>query len=151
MVNLNSGSHLIEATPIANAAFSDGPMHLTATRVTFPLMSEDPLSGFHVHLAPSESKLLLRKTKTIHTNVLTSLIFCASAMDRSFHKVVSSHILRFAIAMRAFTYFVQSPSDDLRKPRYFNCFIFVNWVVVDSYGNVIWHVSDGREFCLFEM
>ena len=50
--------------------------------------------------------------KTVHTNVLTSLIFSATGMDRSFHKVVSSHILLFAIAMRAFTSLEQSPSVD---------------------------------------
>ena len=45
-------------------------------------------------------------------------------MDRSFHKVVSSHILRFAIAMRAFTSLEQSPSVDLKEPIYLNCFTF---------------------------
>ena len=38
--------------------------------------------------------------------------------------MVSSHILRFAIAMRAFTSLEQSPSVDLREPRYLNCFTF---------------------------
>ena len=37
----------INQSPIANAAFSDGPMHLTVMRVTLPRMSGDPLSGFH--------------------------------------------------------------------------------------------------------
>ena len=45
-------------------------------------------------------------------------------MDRSFNKVVSSHILRFAIAMCAFTSLEQSPSVDLREPIYLNCFTF---------------------------
>ena len=34
--NLNSGSHLIEATPITNDSFSAGPIHLTVTQVTLP-------------------------------------------------------------------------------------------------------------------
>ena len=37
---------------------------------------------------------------TVHTNVLTSLIASASGMEQAFHRVVNSHILRFAIAMR---------------------------------------------------
>ena len=47
-------------------------------------------------------------------------------MDRSFHKVFSSHILRFAIAMRVFTSLEQSPSVVLREQRYLNnyCFTF---------------------------
>ena len=28
-------------------------------------------------------------------------------------------------------------------------YYFFNWVVVDSYGNVISHISDGYVFCLF--
>ena len=55
-----------------------------------------PLTLSYVHLAPSESKLLLRKTKLVHTNVLTCLIFSETGMDRSFHRVVSSHIHSFA-------------------------------------------------------
>ena len=42
----------------------------------------------------------------------------------SFNKVVSSHILRFAVAMRGYTSLEQSPSVDLREPRYLNCFTF---------------------------
>ena len=80
---------------------------------TFFAKATFPLTLSYVHLAPSESKPLLRTTKTVHTNVLTSLIFSATGMDRSFHKVVSSHILLFAIAMRAFTSLEQSPSVDL--------------------------------------
>ena len=38
----------------------------------------------------------------VHTNVLTSRIASATGMDPAFHRVVNSHILRFAIAMRVY-------------------------------------------------
>ena len=38
--------------------------------------------------------------------------------------MVSSHMIRFAIAMRAFTSLEHSPSVDLREPKYLNCFTF---------------------------
>ena len=37
--------------------------------------------------------------KTVHINILTNLTFSATGMARSFHRVVSLHIIRFAIAM----------------------------------------------------
>ena len=83
------------------------------TKATFPLA----LSS--VHLAPLESKLLLRKTKPS-----ICLIFSATGMDRSFHRVVSSHILHFTIAMSSFTSLEQSPFDDIREPRFLKCFTF---------------------------
>ena len=39
---------------------------------------------------------------TVHTNVLISLIAIATGMDQAFQRVVNSHILRFAIAMRVY-------------------------------------------------
>ena len=69
-------------------------------------------------------------------------------MDRSLHRVVSSHILRFAIAMRAFTSLEQSSSDDFKGTKIFEMFYFFNWAVVYSYDNVSWHISDGHEFRL---
>ena len=63
----------------------------------------------------------------IQTRSSKSLIFSATGMGRSFHKVVSSHILRFAIATRAFTSLEQSPFDDLREPIYLNCFIIMQY------------------------
>ena len=75
--------------------------------------------------------------KTVHT-------FRATMMDRSFHKVVSSHILRFAIAMRAFTSLEQSQSVDI-----FELFYFSTGSLLTR--NVIWHISDGHEFGLFDI
>ena len=67
---------------------------------------------------------ILSEIKLLLLLLLTSLIFSATGMDRSFHRVVSSNILRFAIAMCAFTSLEQSPSVDLREPRYLNCSTF---------------------------